>query len=124
MPQFAFQGQEMHSKEAFDQLDAIFHCPIALRLMGLRFLFENANLELGQDQVSQRKDRRLIVGLDDDLISEPKAADAFGGAFCGGSLVKDCAPAGYHPGLDGTALALFENSTVMTSVSSALLRKQ
>ena len=81
MPEFAFQGENVHTQEAFDELDAIFHCPIALRLVGLRFLFENSNFELGQDQISQREERRLIVGLDDDLISEPKAADAFGGAF-------------------------------------------
>ena len=77
--------------------------------MGLWFFCQNADWELRPDQVPQRQNRRFIVRFDDDFVSEPEAVDPFQGAFSSGALAKDRALVGYHPGLNGAALALFED---------------
>ena len=123
MPEFAFQGENVHTQEAFNELDTIFHCPIALRFVGLRFFFKHIDVELGLDQVSQREDCGFVVGLDDDFVSEPKAIPS--------AARSAAAPSSKTLLLLGTTQAWiarlwrsFRTSTVMTSVSSARLRKQ
>ena len=87
----------MHAQDAFDQLDAILNRPIALKLVRLRFVFENADFKLGQNQFSQREDCMLIIRVDNDFVSESKAANSVCGTFRGCSFIKENAPVGWVP---------------------------
>ena len=75
--------------------------------------------------------KRMVCGValhdglkENDFFPEPETANPFQGAFCGGALVKDCAPVDTTQAWIARLLRFLKTSTVMTSVSSALLRKQ
>jgi len=109
MSKLAFQRKDVDAQESLDKLDSIFHCSVTLRFVGLRLLLQSVQMEPGQDQISQCQEGRLIVGLENDLVAEPEAADSCDSSVRRSTLVEDGTSGGDNPSLNRTALALLED---------------